>query len=455
MASITRLGAGKQPPRAIDFVDASDGGRRKRIRIGVVSHDFAEETKRRVEKLIAAKILNHAIDQETAVWLGGVSEKIHQRISDKGLCPQRSPVPLAPGLGTFLAKYLDQRRHELKPGSIQRLSQTADRLTRFFAESTPIDSITANTAKDWRASMAAEGLAEATIRLHCRNAKSIFTDAVERELLHRNPFAKLKSASVAAQHDRYVSASEVAQVLDACPNVHWRTLVGLARFAGLRCSSETHGVTWHDVDWERQRLTVYAPKTDSTRIVPITAPLFAVLQDAFDLAAEGAETIVTLSRNNLHRDFCLILKRAGIVPWPDLFQTLRRSAETELARSFPQHAVSKWLGHSMKVSERHYLSVTDELYETAAAFDPQSAAESAAVEHRIGPHPVADARDASRPGNDKLAPCHGLRHGASQSEVGRGGIEPPTPGFSIRAAGCPLTSICSVDAYSKGPAIGV
>ena len=28
----------------------------------------------------------------------------------------------------------------------------------------------------------------------------------------------------------------------------------------------------------------------------------------------------------------------------------------------PQHAVSTWIGHSMKVSEKHYLQVTDEMY---------------------------------------------------------------------------------------------
>ena len=85
----------------------------------------------------------------------------------------------------------------------------------------------------------------------------------------------------------------------------------------------------------------------------------------------------------------------------------------------------------MQVSERHYLSVTDDLFEVAAAFNPLRAAESAAVEHGTGSHSVAAAWDASKPGNAKLAPCHGLRHDASQSEVGRGGIEPPTPGFSI------------------------
>ncbi len=40
MASIVKLGKGKQPPRAIDFTDP-DSGKRQRIRLGVVSFDEA------------------------------------------------------------------------------------------------------------------------------------------------------------------------------------------------------------------------------------------------------------------------------------------------------------------------------------------------------------------------------------------------------------------------------
>ncbi len=31
----------------------------------------------------------------------------------------------------------------------------------------------------------------------------------------------------------------------------------------------------------------------------------------------------------------------------------------------PQHAVSKWIGHSMAVSERHYLQLTEDVFDAA------------------------------------------------------------------------------------------
>jgi len=399
MASITKIGKGKQPPRAIEFVDSTDGGKRKRIRLGVVGLAQAREAKHRIEKLHAAKALNQTPDAETVLWQAGVSDEIHQRIARAGLVDPREPLSAAPMLGEHLSKHLQQRAAELKPSSIERLRQTADKLKATFGSDTPLDQITPDGAKDWRASMLLEGRAEATVRLHCRNAKSIFTDAVERELITRSPFAKLKSAAIAAVRDHYVTGEDAAKLVEACPNRHWRTLFGLMRYGGLRCPSETHGVTWRDVDWEKKRLTVYAPKTDKTRIVPIVSALMPILQDAFDEAADGADKIITLSKNNMHRNFHCIISKAGLVAWPDLFQTLRRSCETDLARTCPQHAVSAWIGHSMKVSEKYYLQLTDDLYDLAT----ESAADSAAVEPRIVSQSPAEPNEPPKRHNEKTS----------------------------------------------------
>ena len=59
-------------------------------------------------------------------------------------------------------------------------------------------------------------------------------------------------------------------------------------------------------------------------------------------------------------DLNRILKRAGVPPWPKLFHNLRASRETELADTFPEHVVCKWIGNSRVVARRHYLQVTEE-----------------------------------------------------------------------------------------------
>ena len=124
MASVVTLKKGKRPIRRIDFVDRTDGGRRKSIRLGAVNLKKAGEAKSHIEKLLNAKILNMSIDQETAAWLAGISDDIHERIARTGLCDSRERPSAAPSLSEFCQKYLKQRKPELKPGSHVRLQQT-------------------------------------------------------------------------------------------------------------------------------------------------------------------------------------------------------------------------------------------------------------------------------------------------------------------------------------------
>ncbi len=162
----------------------------------------------------------------------------------------------------------------MKPSSIVKLNVTANRLRSHFGAATPIDTITPNDAKDWRAWLISERLADATARLQCRNAKTIFNEAVEREIIGKNPFCRLTSRAIAAKRGRYVTPDEACTILEVCSDPQWRVLFGLARLAGLRVPSETHILTWADMDWDKGRLTVHSPKTEryegkDKRLVPI------------------------------------------------------------------------------------------------------------------------------------------------------------------------------------------
>jgi len=365
MASMTRTDDRKRPGRAVQFYDAD--GNRRTIRLGRCGADVAQQFKARVEALLHTRLTNTSPAPEVSAWLGGLPNATHAKLSDVGLVEPRVPKAAAPALSAWLDRYLDQRP-DLKPASRKRIEQTIGLLKEHFGDRVLIDTITPDGAAEWRAKLAASGIAEATVRLHCRNAKSPFNAAVERELIGKNPVRKLASAAVAAVRDRYVTPGEADVILGACPNVDWRTLFGLARFGGLRTPSETHALTWGDVDWERKRLNVRSVKTErypghERRTVPVTPNLMQLLQDAFDAAPEGQESVVGLSRNNLRRTMRAIVARAGMKPWSDVFQTLRRSCATEWKQTYPAYAVDAWLGHSSRVSEKHYLMIPDELWD--------------------------------------------------------------------------------------------
>ena len=177
-----------------------------------------------------------------------------------------------------------------------------------------------------------------------------------------------------------MTPDEIERVLDSCPSLQWRLLFALARFAGLRTPSETHGLTWADIDWERGRMRVRSPKTErhighEERLVPVDPRLMPILQEAFDEAEPGVERVLTMNHGGqCHRALQRIVRQAGVDPWDDAFQTLRRSAEMELAMKYPQFAVSKWIGHSITVSGRHYANaVPDELFDRAAGVEQRVA----------------------------------------------------------------------------------
>ena len=63
----------------------------------------------------------------------------------------------------------------------------------------------------------------------------------------------------------------------------------LCRIGGLRCPSELLPLTWGDVDWENNRLTVHSPKTEhhaggESRVIPIFPELLPHLEEAYDQA---------------------------------------------------------------------------------------------------------------------------------------------------------------------------
>ncbi len=68
---------------------------------------------------------------------------------------------------------------------------------------------------------------------------------------------------------------------------------------------------------------------------------------------------------NLRTQFERIIKRAGVEPYPKLFQNLRASRETELLAEHPIHVVCAWMGHSALVSQKHYAKVREEDFELA------------------------------------------------------------------------------------------
>ena len=181
MASIARE---KNGTRRILFV-ASDGSR-KTIRLGKVSQRAAEGIKTRVEQLLEAVNFNRPMETALVEWVVGLEPWLAKKLANVGLIPDPEAKPAAT-LEIFIDSYI-HRRNDVSPHTRRIWRQTLRLLVAQFGAEKPLDEITRGDAADWRLSLVAAGLSDATVRKHCGFSKHFFAQAIDRELIAANPF---------------------------------------------------------------------------------------------------------------------------------------------------------------------------------------------------------------------------------------------------------------------------
>ncbi len=376
MASIIKFPSGR---RAIQFTDPADPDKRPKIQLGKISDRAAQTVRGHIEALVSARITRTAPPDETSRWTMDIGPDLHAKLTRAGLCEAREKKSVVT-LGELLKAYIDSRA-DVKAATHLVFGHTRRCLLDFFDEGVDVSTITSIDAENWRRSLKTEhDLAANTIRRRTGIARQFFAHACKRGIIAVNPFAGM-AANVVANPSRfyYVSREQIDRVIDECPCGQWRLLVALARYGGLRVPSEALSLEWKDIDWDRGRMTVKSPKTihhpgGGARIVPIFPEVFPHLRDAFEAAAEGETHVINRYRGptkNLRTHFDRIIQRAGVQPWPKLWQNLRSSRETELVETFPVHVVTRWLGNSPDVANRHYLQTTEEHYRIASGDTPE------------------------------------------------------------------------------------
>lgn len=434
MASI---GNDRNGRRRVLFV-AADGSRRT-VRLGKCSRRDAEHVCRHIEALLASSIHGQPVPRETATWLSNIGSTLYDRLARAKLVEPRAKAVRQTVAG-FIDDYIAERR-DLKPATLTLLRQARIWLVRYLGETRRMDQVSVADADGYRAHMIAKGLAKATIAKRCRYARHFFDVAQRRGVVASNPFDHIKDVVKSNPKRRvFVPGDVVAKVIEVAQDPQWKLLIALARWGGLRIPSEALRLTWADVDFLNNRFIVRATKTEAhadggVRVVPMFPELAPLFQAVFDQAEEGEVHVITRYRSsavNLRTQFLRLIERAGVRPWPKLWQNLRASRATELADQFPSHVCASWLGHTEAVADAFYRSVTDEhfLRATTPTQEALKAAQNPAQQVRAPGRKVSQVET-----DDSRNPmsCGGLREGAggcgmpNKSQVGDEGLEPTTP----------------------------
>ena len=210
-------------------------------------------------------------------------------------------------------------------------------------------------------------LAGRTISHHRAVLRAALNQAVEWELLYRNPATHVRLPKIDAKPSRFLTPGEAAAVLAAFRGDRLEALYSVALALGLR-QGEALGLQWDDVDFEHRQLHVRRQlqrlhgvsslvpvKTDqSRRTLTMPAIVVAALQEHRQRQLD--EGIVQglvfcrrdgrpLVNSNVTHAFQEKLRRAGLESMR--FHDLRHScASLLLAQGVPARVIMETLGHA-------------------------------------------------------------------------------------------------------------
>lgn len=132
-----------------------------------------------------------------------------------------------------------------------------------------------------------------------------------------------------------------------------------------------------------------------------------------------------------------IILKAGLQPWPKLFNNLRSTRETELAKNYSLQAATAWIENTPKIALGHYLQVTEQEWQNATITDAFSDALLPKMMHfpmQQGTENVCNSSQSLTQVNDS---CEVMRNDASINEVLQKekmtslGLEPRTYGLKV------------------------
>jgi len=336
--------------------------------LGPVKKKTAERFANNIDSLLHERRCNLPLSREVTNWLADLDDTLYGLLAERGLVESRVK---AWTLAAFIDSYIEGRT-DIGEGRATKLREAKRRLIEYFGD-VAMSSINPGDADEYSRWLLKQ-VAATTAQKECQIAAQFFRHAFRKGLIERNPFEGVTIGTATNDERRvFVDRDVISKVIDACPTWQWRTVAGLTRFGGLRCSSEVALLKWADIHWDTDRFTVTSPKTKrygkASRVVPLFPELRPFLDEAFSMAGDGEKWVVPMlsgrPSKNLGTTFKKIIRRAGVTVWPKPFQNLRSSLQTELEQRFPTYVVCAWLGNTPTIAHKHYLTVTDNHFETA------------------------------------------------------------------------------------------
>lgn len=333
-------------------------GRSRKIYLGRIPSSAAQSVRLRAEQLGRLARVGEPPTPELAAWLSACSQPFLAALENAGLLRAWKSTA-TPALVDWWRQYVSRRSdfsESTRKGWTTALLHVSQRWpTQTLAEINALDAKT--FANDLGLAVSTTHAAKIVGR-----CSQVFAAAIDAKLIAENPFAGIKLGR-AIDHTRqtYVDAATARRVLAGFATLEGRALFALARWCGLRVPHEPLALTWANVDWAQNRLTIPNGTKTGLRVVPLFETARIELANLFDSAPTTPWVFnhARASAATQWRAWILTACRtAGVQPWPKIWHNLRAACRTDLEEQFPAHVCDCWLGHSTRVAKDHYLRVT-------------------------------------------------------------------------------------------------
>ena len=437
MASLSRNEAGDILAQFI-----GKDGKRRSLRLGKHTERNAARLQDRIEALVTSMKTGTPLDDHTQRWLIIIADTpLAKKLERAGLIKKQLKLTLE----AFIDEYMAFKEQKLKPTTLITLNQTRRRITKYLGTKINISDITQADAEKYQVFLKVqEKLSDATIARDCKRCREIFDYAKKSRIIKENPFASLKLPSQENKERMFTITPEMAtKVLDACPSLEWKLIFAMARYGGIRMPSELVKLRWQDILWSENKIIIHSPKTAHQgkpyRIIPLFPELKPLLEQAYDAAPEGSVNVIKHCKGtkNYRKGLKEIILKAGLLPWPKLFNNLRSTRETELAKNYSLQAATAWIGNTPKIALGHYLQVTEQEWQNATITDAKSDAVDAYLMHIPMQQGTEPACKDSQSLTEVYGSCEVMRNDASCNEVIQSkevtslGLEPRTYGLKV------------------------
>ena len=237
-----------------------------------------------------------------------------------------------------------------------------------------------NMAEDYQSALIDRGLGKTSANDYCKMASPVFSWAVGRSWIEKNPFTGLKKFKVTPAAVKFYRPDELQRLLSVADGL-WtgRILMGLMMRTG-----EVLNTTVDDVDFDRGFVQVSAkkdsaytwkfePKDHNRRILPLFPQLATVLLRRFDGLPQGQPYLWLTNKrysylmvhkdkmsdrmkkrpdNNFDRAWRALANRAFV---NGSFGMLRKTGLTMLSGDLPPQEVQTFGGHSSIETTRRYM----------------------------------------------------------------------------------------------------